>query len=377
MPIASRVSFAAGALAVAACAQSAAAMDFELSGFGSAVVGRTFGGCTPQNTVASDFSGSCTRFVADWGHASVYHEQWSATPESRLGVQGTARFTPQFSATAQVVARTVSDPLAQVEWAYLTYAITPEWTVQAGRKRVPLFYYSDFQDVGYAYPWVRVPPDVYGWDVVNYNGANLTYNTTVADWSLRSSVFGGGEVSRRNAYQKIFYDEPKDVKWPRIAGADLEFARDWFTGRVVYMRSDYEQVDRDTGTLDAQSSGGTRGHHQAYGGSVNIDYGRFLARSEYSVFDRNQYTYKAISWFLSGGYRFGAWTPMLTVSNYQETTRFPDTYAPAKWSSVGASLRYDFGKSSAIKVQVDRIRDRGAPVAGSATLFSASYDFVF
>jgi hypothetical protein len=369
---------AALSLGAVLAAAPACATEFELSGFGSIVAGRSFGACTPDNALASAFNASCTRFVVDWSHGGVYTDNVSFRPESRVGVQGTARVNPQLSATVQVVGRLVDAPFAQVEWAYLTWSPTPEWTFQAGRKRVPLFFYSDFQDVGYAYPWIRVPPDVYGWDVVNYNGANATWSKTLGGWSLRSSVFGGAETSRRNGYSRIFYDEPKDVKWPRIAGADLEFARDWFTGRVVYMRSGYEQVDRNTGVPDVQPSGATSGRHKAYGGSVNIDLGNFLARSEYSVFDRSRYAYKAKSWFVSAGWRFGNLTPMLTVSDYSETTRFPDAYAISRWSSVGASVRYDFGRSSAFKVQVDRLRDRGAtPFMGSATLLSASYDFVF
>ena len=373
-----RVGTAALALASLTCALPAAATEFDISGFGSLVAGRSFGACTPDNALASAFSASCTRFVADWGHGGVYTDRWSVKPESRIGVQGTARFNPQFSATAQVVGRLVDSPFAEVEWAYVTWSPTPEWTLQAGRKRLPLFFYSDFQDVGYAYPWIRVPPDVYGWDIVNYNGANVAWTGTVGPWSLRSSVFGGTETSRRNGYSRIFYDEEKDVKWPRIAGADLEFSRDWFTGRIVYMSASYEQVDRATGLPDAQPSGATQGRHKAYGGSANIDYGNFLARSEYSVFDRSRYAYKATSWFVSAGYRFGSLTPMLSVSDYSETTRFPEAYDVSRWRSVGASLRYDFGRSSAFKVQVDRLKDRGAiPFMGSATLLSASYDFVF
>ncbi|MEJ5990820.1 hypothetical protein WG902_12535 [Ramlibacter sp. PS3R-8] len=363
---------------LAACAAApTSAVELDLSGFGSAVAGRTFGQCT-ANAVASAFSSSCTRFVADWGHGGVYDEKWSAEPESRLGVQGTVRVNPQLSFTAQVVARAVHDPLAELEWAYMTIAPAPGWTLQLGRKRVPLFFYSDFQDVGFAYPWVRVPPDVYGWDVVNYNGANLTYNASVSGWALRSSAFAGSENSRKNGYSRILYDEPKDVKWSGIAGADLEFAKDWFTGRVVYMRSGFQQIDRQTGMADVQINGAIRDHHQAYGGSVNIDYGNFLLRSEVSVFDRSRYAYKATSWFVSGGYRFGNFTPMLTLSDYKETSRFPlADYEPARWSTVAASLRYDLGASSALKVQLERIRDRQAPFVGNATLLSMSYDFVF
>lgn len=365
----------AAAAALACAMLDAGAVDFHMSGFASAVVGRTTGPCS-EAFLATDYQGSCTRFVADWGHAGVYKDSWSASPESRAGIQATARVNAQLSATAQVVARAV-DRGAELEWAYVTWAPTPSITVQAGRKRLPLFFYSDFQDVGYAYPWVRVPPDVYGWDIVNYNGANVAYSGTYGSWALRSSVFGGVEDSRKNRYMKLYYDEGKDIRWPRIAGADLELTRDWLTVRVVYMRSGYEQRDRNTGELDLQSSGDATGTHAAYGGSVNVDSGNWALRSEYSVFDRSHYAYKVKAWFLSAGYRIGSFTPTVMASDYRETSRFRDVYEPSSWSSKSFTLRYDFGSSSALKLQVERLRDRANNFPGSATVVSASYDVVF
>lgn len=364
-------------LSAAAGSGPAVAVEFEWSGFASLVAGRTYGSCTPGNGLASAFSGSCTRFVADWAHARVYSDQLRVEPESRAGLQGTARFTPQVAFTAQVVGRLASDPFATVEAAYLSWQPAPQWTLQAGRKRLPFFYYSEVQDIGYAYPWVRVPGDVYGWDIANYDGASIAYAGTAGDWAVRSSLFGGSETSRKNDYSRLYYDVAKDVKWPRILGADLEVKRGWFTGRIVYMQSDYEQVDRDTGTPDVQPSGDTRSRHQAYGGSINIDYGNFIGRSEFSVFDRSRYSYKATSWFVSGGWRFGAFTPMLTFSNYSESTPYPASYDVAHWSSGALSLRYDFGKSSAVKLQVDRLLDKKALQPGTATLLSLSYDVTF
>ena len=54
---------------------------------------------------------------------------------------------------------------ADVDWAYVSYELTPKLLVQAGHKRLPIYYYSDFMYVGYAYPWVRPPQDLYGWRV--------------------------------------------------------------------------------------------------------------------------------------------------------------------------------------------------------------------
>ena len=64
------------------------------------------------------------------------------------------------SVTGQIVARGVNDFDANFEWAYISYEINDNWTVQAGKKRLPLFYYSDFFDVGYAYVWMRNLPTI-------------------------------------------------------------------------------------------------------------------------------------------------------------------------------------------------------------------------
>ena len=56
---------------------------------------------------------------------------------------------------------------------------------QVGRKRIPLYYYSDFQDIGLSYPWVSPPPELYGWEVTNYNGGSLRYNDSFGDTNFK------------------------------------------------------------------------------------------------------------------------------------------------------------------------------------------------
>ncbi|MBY0235951.1 MAG: hypothetical protein K2W93_13295, partial [Burkholderiaceae bacterium] len=136
-------------LGLGLAAQQARAQEFSGSGFASLVVGRTTGDCVSSG-LAPAFSKGCTRYIADWGHAGVYEDELSASPESRIGLQGTVKFNPSFSVTGQVTARGLKDQHANLEWLYLAYQIAPEWSLQVGRKRLPLYYYSDFQDVGYA-----------------------------------------------------------------------------------------------------------------------------------------------------------------------------------------------------------------------------------
>ena len=355
----------------------ASAANFEYSGFASIVAGETFGSCTPNNTVSDYYNAPCTRYVADWAHGGVYTPSLSFKPESKIGLQGSYTFSSQFSATVQVVGRMADGAAADLEWAYVTYDIDPAWTLQVGRKRLPLYYFSASQDVGYTYPWVRLPPDIYGWDAVNYNGANATYRTMLGAWSLKSNLFAGDETTHNSAYAKLSYDAPKDIKWERIRGADLELNREWFTARLTYIISDYQQIDRASHQPDVLASGNTEGKQKIYGVSINLDIDSWLARSEYSVFDRSDFQNTSNAWMIGVGRRLGKFTPMATVSSYRETTPFPAAYTPVNWITQSLSVRYELAASSALKLEVDRLHDGPNTYAGDANVVSMSYDLIF
>ncbi|MDC8773502.1 hypothetical protein [Roseateles albus] len=353
---------------------AAQAQEFSGSGFASLVAGRTFGDCVVGN-LASKFNDGCTRYIADWGHAGVYDQDFSATPESRLGLQGSVKFNPQWSATAQVTARTLKDQHLNLEWLYLSYQIAPEWTLQVGRKRLPLYYYSDFQDVGYAYNTIRPSPDVYGWDVVNYNGVSLSYATEVGAWTLRTEVLGGSEKSKKNPYSSLYNEADKTVEWGGVGGASFEFSRDWFTGRLSYVRSKFKQTDRDSGTVDVYSNGPKQSF---LGLALNADWGDWIVRSEFGRADRETLNYKANFFLATLGYRMGKFTLTAGASAYRESSYDEQAYAPVKLRSGLAALRYEVHKDAALKLQFDHVSDSSsAPGAGSSRVLSASYDLVF
>ena len=220
---------------------AASAQSFNWSGFATVVGGQTYGQCFPGNSptfgLSPAYASSCTRYVADWSHDGVYTNNFSASQETRAGIQGTETFNSVISATAQITSRTNDNQHLNLEWAYLTFKLTPELTLQVGRKRLPMYYYSDFQDVGYAYNTIRPSPDVYGWDVVNYNGVSLDYTKEIGNWNTRSEVLFGQENSNFNPYFKVFTPAPQDVQWHNIVGLTTEANYDWFTARFSYFAS--------------------------------------------------------------------------------------------------------------------------------------------
>ena len=351
--------------------------SISISGFASLIGGKTLGACAPISDPVVAFSGPCTRFIADYAHDGFYTPSLSLKPESHAGVQLTDRFNPVLSATVQVTSRDQRAEYANLEWAYLSYKATPELTIQAGRKRLPLYYYSDFQDIGYAYSTIRPSADVYGWDVVNYNGASASYSTDVADWSLRAEVLAGAEASKDNAYSRLYYTNKQNLYWHEIVSGTLEFTHDWLSGRVNYTHARFSQSDQINGPV-VLYNGRTDGGISLVGAALNADIGNLIIRSEMGVANREVQGYTSRFFLGTAGYRIGQFTPTLGISRYGEGTQVPQFYSTNRDTTTTAAVRYDVMRNVDLKFQVDRLRDNAMPATiGSATLLSAALDIVF
>jgi|TARA_R110002167_G_scaffold101513_2_gene264333 hypothetical protein len=75
--------------------------------------------------------------------------------------------------TGQLVARGENDFDAKFEWAYISYQVSDNLSVSAGRLRQPFFKYSASQDVGYSYHWIAPPLAVHDVGVSNIDGVKL------------------------------------------------------------------------------------------------------------------------------------------------------------------------------------------------------------
>lgn len=373
------VAAAAFCLSPAARAQEAPGVDFSGSGFLTLAAGKVVRGDAP-----SSFNGyRAPAFVTDYAQAGVYeNNELSIKPDSRLGLQGTTTFDPQFSLTGQVVSRGAQNGKANLEWAYGSYYIDDQLTFQLGRKRLPLFYYSETQDVGFSYPWVHLPSGQYGWEIVNYNGANLRYQAQWENWASSLNVFAGSETRTDNGYWKIYNGKGTrtNSKWSNIAGADMLLSRDWFEARAAYVQSDIQ----NTATLPPYDYT-PKARQKIYSLSFSVDQPRWVVRNEYLYMDRKPIGEEDFSFLLGVGYRVGKFLPMVTYNRYKMRLASPhaDPLAAEGWSILAFSLRYDLTSTSAVKMQLDRWRDRNGPnfntgtPYGNPTLLSVSYDKVF
>jgi len=121
-----------------------------------------------------------------------YTNEVSFAEQSLVAVQPTYHFTDKFSVTSQVLAHSSSDRDSGVEWLYLSYQPDNAWHFRAGKLRTPFFIYSDSLDVGYTYPWVSAPAQVYNnYLFSTFNGARGSYFYSGSELALNLEAYYG------------------------------------------------------------------------------------------------------------------------------------------------------------------------------------------
>jgi hypothetical protein len=302
----------------------------------------------------------------------VYGNSFSLAPESRVGVQGQYIVNSQANLTAQLISRGTHET-PDLAWAYGSYKFNNFLEVQVGRKRIPLYYYSDFQDISLAYTWITPPPELYGWEATNYNGASLRYSFSAGDTDVTASMFGGKEKVSDSLYYALWSSGATEVQWNNIRGVDLEVVHGPLTVRAVALRADVRTIN-STELVDEPAV------LRAHGLAVNLDFDKWFILSEFTELTRDvadQYKVTAPAWTVGAGLRLGKWTPFINVAQFTEDTTDTGLYDPSSYKRTSLTLRYDINSTSAIKGQIDRHDDVTRNFGGDVTVLRFSYDRVF
>ncbi len=369
-------------------------IEYSGSGFMTIAAGKMLGG-----TSGNVGGYNCPCYIADYAQAAIYDGrnglQWG--PDSKLGLQGNVSFDNQrFSVTAQAVSRGAENGTADLEWLYGSYKLNNKITLQAGLQRLPMFYYSDSQDIGFALPWTHLPTWLYGWQAVNYTGASMRYQDQFGDWSAIASLWGGNEHNNNSGYWKVYGNGAQsitNVNWTNILGSYLTLSKDWFETRVVYMQSNTQDqavsntFDFTNMAYDLPPTLAPIAKQRVYGLTTKADYQNWQLYYELINIDHPGLTYKDYAQNLAVGYRYGKWLPMATWGEYWGKVVSEGVLPGAPTSIANSqqtyslSLRYDLTTSSDLKLQFDSTSDHSdpgfTPLYGSSRLLTVSYDKVF
>lgn len=313
-------------------------------------------------------------YVADYPNIGVYDDQFDIGQESKLGIQTRATISDDLSATLQVMSRANNEYKAEVEWLFVNYALDDDLELQAGKLRVPVYYFSEFMDVGYAYPWIRVPSDAYSLDVTSFNGLQLNHRTYMGGVNFATTLYTGRNTPREQENSEIMsflFNAEVKRKFEGLVGVGFEVSTDSTIFKATYSQSDMIQsIGAGAETREAIT------FLDVY---VQQNFGNFAVMLEYNDYDPFYDSY-----FVSGTYQMDRTTLYFMHSQFTLDSKDATSGKPIEehdTNSIG--LRYDYQPRVAFKFDVSMITDTGEyavnkdPTDGDAVILSTGVDFTF
>ncbi|WP_374591660.1 hypothetical protein [Aquabacterium sp.] len=346
----------------------------------------------------------------------IYTDGIGSTPtakiDSRAGLQLGGSLGPRVEVNVQgLLANNQNDATRlEVSWAYAQIELDPAWFLKLGRYRTPWFLYSDTLDVGYAYPWVRPPVELYTTAATFHSddGLLLQYRRPLDNARLQID-FHAGRTSG-DVYARSTHSSHVQLHQMGVAATYSRDSTDWFATVVHskdFVRSaTLGQLADHCAALGGNAPCGDYSldgvHATQYGLGVRRDDGRWMLAGEVARnFPGNRLNEQSLAYYLSGGYHLGNVLPYVTYSALRNLgpaseTRF-DAYLNSAFTARQASqpeqrtwslgARWDARPGLALKAQFDNVHpDSPSPGtfssplpanAHSANVFSLTLDWTY
>ena len=371
----------------------------------------TFNGFASIRATAADSDGGEPPFSTFKGDGDI-----SFKDESLFALQARADLTEGLSATVQLMAEGINDFDVEARWAYISYELADRHRVSLGRFANPIFFQSEYEKVGYAHNFSRLPTAVYiGFEFSTIEGIALDSSFDFDDYVLDTKVLygnwdGGAFFAVTGQEESFALDDIMSVR------ATLSY--DWWKVFAGAFIAEMDGGTIDTAVLDnfaapgialAQSLGATAADVATFEDAItwtgndglywysgfNIDYNNWIIDFEYASYQVKDSTdAKNNVWYAALGYRFGS--TVVTVHTEELTqdidysslspVQHPvlvatgeaihDALGAREFDGYGISLRYDFHSSAALKLDYFSGEDT-RPTVGDYTIWSVGIDLVF
>ena len=322
-----------------------------------------------------------------WGNDGPDNElDWNS--DTMFALQARIKVTDKLQVVSQMMSKGGFNSEFDADWFYLQYTPNDNFNLMLGRIRPQYFMLSDYVEVGFAYPWIRPPEEVYDPIPTDW-GQGISFNF---NWE------GPGE-SLHNATLQVMQNEDQGTVSRfdmSLLGAMYEFNYGPLTLALrggdlkadIFLESDsfrsastaLESFDEDISILPNEDA-------DASYLNVGIRYETlgWLFLSEWATFDTQGLFVDTEGYYATIGKRFGVWMPHLTFAHHESTdddVREDPRILEALGASAGAGiqsvsqmlwnqqndsytlgLHYTFNSNTVIKFEVKQITERDGTVA--------------
>ena len=201
-------------------------------------------------------NGAENRYIGSLGDRGITEDLTFET-DTRFGLQISSEVSENMKVVAQLLGRgTNSNFDAIVEWAYADWEFTDWLSLRAGKIKQPVYLVNDYVEVGFAYPWIRPPVEVYYLNnpLNTVNGAELLLAFPVGPGTLSFQPYIGSNRDDIPNSQGQAYFEAEN-----IVGIDVKYS-----GRGYAVHASNFQCDVNT-------FGGLSNVPTAFGFDVDVD----------------------------------------------------------------------------------------------------------
>lgn len=277
------------------------------------------------------------------------NEDISFVSDSVVGVQLDFNMAEDTKATLQLVGRGLENFNTSVEWAYLSHSFSDNFSMKAGRLRIPTYTTSEYIEVGMAYPWVRPAPEVY--DLVfftYYDGAAFTYDFSMGSVDSSFQLLTGnasGLDSNNSAIGDIDFEIDAKLGLTYVASmGDWRLNLGYFKAEIIAEEGLGPELDLLIGVILPIA-----GVEDAEFNEVELDYinaglsydnGTWLVQAEGALIDSDNLFIKNEAFYVSVARRFGRWMPYLMYAQMENVNN--DKVAEAAQAVVANAATIDF-----------------------------------
>lgn len=348
--------------------------------------------------------------------------------DSNLGLQADYTVNDWLSVTAQGLVRKDGQDHygAELSWAFAKATLSDNLSVRVGRMALPAFMISDYRNVGYANTFLRPPQEMYSQMPLNsIDGIDVTWQQQYADTTYTAqAAYGrstidmstGMEAKAKGEYALNLTAEhgPFIVRVGRtgtkFTAENAELSALVTTIQGAGAAYNIPQLNQMARLLDSRDQ-----KYTFTSVGVSMDWNDIVVQTEYAKRKMPEsFLGSSKSWYVLTGYRFGKVLPYYSHAKVTASTSanmIPTacaTGAPAACTPtvtalhglmelLGTSIsgtgqttdsigvRWDFMRSAALKVQIDRIKPETTGLfvnvqpgfKGPVTVGAVAIDFVF
>ena len=281
-----------------------------------------------------------------------------STSQTVVGVQFDASVSDKLDVTVIIQGRGGVDNNFNVnfDWAYADYNFNDQNKLRLGRFKGPFYMISEYEDVGYAYPWVTPPLEVYSTNPINsINGLSYIFQSPVGKADFLFELYGGNG-DNITSVPPIVAD---DMGMPQMKGQQIGFRTDDTIGFNSSIGNDF--IKFRLGYMSTKVSNpdfGMTNVAGSFGGlGLIIDWHNFVAYTEYV--NRNTDPAMAAAfpdqsaWYVTLGFRAGDALPYFTYASMDDGDE-PSRYT-LKQTSYTLGFRYEIGESADVKFEASHI----------------------